>query len=260
MLPQAHTQWLASERVSGTLFSRTRFQCFLATPPLLLFKKLMVSTPQLVHGLRTMSLAKAVPESIKDHECERFALQERPPVPYVPEKGPVQKTVSLLKSNQSLKTTIGADAELCLPIWHCRMPEAFLMHVSSALNAIEKWGTFKAYKEASETYVEQSEHAAFLQPQRVKVRKPKRRGLRRLLLRLLGRTALRKRMLLRRPRKPQLRSTLQPQIFVRSARPSMRKPPTQKRPPRSRRMPLQPRCFSFLQICYLLMQSTRGTR
>jgi hypothetical protein len=29
------------------------------------------------------------------------------------------------------------------------------MHVSSALNAINKWGTFKAYKEAHKAYVEQ---------------------------------------------------------------------------------------------------------
>jgi hypothetical protein len=44
-----------------------------------------------------MSLAKAVPEGIKDRECKRFTLQERPPVPYVPEKDPVQETVYLLK-------------------------------------------------------------------------------------------------------------------------------------------------------------------
>ncbi len=73
----------------------------------------------------------------------------------MPEKDPVQETVSLLKSDQSLKTTIGADAELRLPIWHCGMCEAFLMHVSSALNAIKKWGTFKAYKEAHKAYLEQ---------------------------------------------------------------------------------------------------------
>jgi hypothetical protein len=86
---------------------------------------------------------------------QRFALQEHPPVPYVPEKDPIQETVSLLKSDQSLKTTFGVDAELRLPIWHCRTCKAFLMHVSLALNAIKKWGTFKTYKEAHEAYVEQ---------------------------------------------------------------------------------------------------------
>jgi hypothetical protein len=102
-----------------------------------------------------MLLAKAVPTGIKDRECKRFALRECPPVPYVPEKDPVQETVSLLKSNQSLKMTIGADAELHLPIWHCGTCKAFLMHVSSALDAIKKRGTFKAYKGAHEAYVEQ---------------------------------------------------------------------------------------------------------
>ncbi len=102
-----------------------------------------------------MSLAKAVPEFIRDKECKRFALQECPPVPYVPEKDPVQETISALKSDQSLKTIIRVDAELRLPIWHCGTREAFLMHVRSALNTIKKRGTFKAYKETHEAYVEQ---------------------------------------------------------------------------------------------------------
>jgi hypothetical protein len=106
-----------------------------------------------------MSIAKAVPEGIKDRECKKFALQERPLVPYVPEKDPVQELVSLLKSDQSLKTTIRADAELRLAIWYCGTRKAFLMHVSSALNAIKKQGTFKAYKGAHEAYVEQRKAA-----------------------------------------------------------------------------------------------------
>jgi hypothetical protein len=101
-----------------------------------------------------ISIAKAVPESIKDRECKRFALRERPPVPYMPEKDPIKETVSLLKSDQSLKTTIRVDAELRLPIWHCGTREVFLMHVSSVLDTIKKRGTFKAYKEAHKAYVE----------------------------------------------------------------------------------------------------------
>ncbi len=106
-----------------------------------------------------MSLAKAFPKGIRDKECKRFALRKRPPVPYVPEKDPIQETVSALKSNQSLKTTIRDDAELRILIWHAGNCEAFLMHVSTALDAIKKRGTFKAYKEACEAYVEQWEAA-----------------------------------------------------------------------------------------------------
>ncbi len=72
----------------------------------------------------------------------------------MPEKDPVQETVSAHKSDQSLKTTIGEYAKLRLPIWHCRTREAFLMHVSTALDANKKQGTFKAYKEACKAYVE----------------------------------------------------------------------------------------------------------
>jgi hypothetical protein len=151
---RARVQRLMSERVSSNHFLNTRFQCFLSNPPLSSFKKLIVSTPRLVQGLRTMSLAKAVPKGINDRECKRFALQERPPVTYVPEKDPIQETVSSLKSDQSLKTTIGVDAELHLPIWHCGTRKAFLMHVNLALNAIKKRGTSKAYKGAHEVYVE----------------------------------------------------------------------------------------------------------
>ncbi len=91
-----------------------------------------------------MSLAKAVPKGIKDRECKRFTLQRRPLVPYVPEKDSVQETVSALKSDQSLKTIMGEDAELSCPIWHCGTREAFLMHVSTADNTIKKRGTSKA--------------------------------------------------------------------------------------------------------------------
>ncbi len=98
-----------------------------------------------------MSLVKAVPEGIKDKECKRFALGKCPPVPYVPEKGPIQETVSALKSNQSLKTTIRDDMELH---W-----EAFLMYISTAVNAVKKRGTFNAHAEASGLYVEHHEAA-----------------------------------------------------------------------------------------------------
>ncbi len=112
---RACIQRLTSNWVSLDPFSRTRFQRFLSNPPRSSFKKLIILTLRLIQGLRTMSLAKAVPDGIKDKECKRFALWERHPVPYVPEKDPVQETISTLKSDQSLKTTIGEDAELCIP-------------------------------------------------------------------------------------------------------------------------------------------------
>jgi hypothetical protein len=58
-----------------------------------------------------MSLAKAVPDGLKDRECEKMALRERPLTPYVPEKDSVQDTVSSFKNNH-LKTLINKGTEL----------------------------------------------------------------------------------------------------------------------------------------------------
>jgi hypothetical protein len=57
-------------------------------------------------------------------------------------------------SNQSLKTTIGDDAELCIPIWHDGTHEAILICVITALDTIKKRGTIKAFAEACALYVE----------------------------------------------------------------------------------------------------------
>jgi hypothetical protein len=143
-----------------------------------------------------MLLVKAVPEGIRDKEFERFALQERPPAPYVPEKDPIQETVSSLKSDQSLKMTIREDAELCLPIWPCATREAFLMHVSTALDAIEKRGTFMANKEAQEAYWSNTRWRSKQRLLWLFYLLPLARA-RKIPRRLLGRTALRKRRLLR---------------------------------------------------------------
>ncbi len=133
-------------------YARTKFQWFMSDPPLSPFKKLIVSTPRLLHSLYMMSLAKAVPDGLKDRKCKKSALCERPPIPYVPKKDCVQETVSAYKDNH-LKTQIGEGMELRVLIWHSGMREAFLIHVGSAQEAIEKKGYFKAYEENKEAYV-----------------------------------------------------------------------------------------------------------
>ncbi len=207
-----------------------------------------------------MSLAKAVRKGIRDKECKRFVLREHPPVPYVPEKDAIQETVFSLKSDQSLKTTIWEDAELCLPIWHCGTREAFLMHVSStALNAIEIRGTFKAYKKAQEVYVEQRKVAKQVKAALAFVPAPTSKGKKDSKKDSIKKN-LRRRRLLRRPRKARLWPMHQSQNFARSTRPPTTRPPLQTRPPRTSAKPLPPRCFSSMQTCCLWMPSTCGTR
>ncbi len=62
-----------------------------------------------------MSLAKAAPNGLKDRECEKMALRERPPIPNVPEKDRAQETVFSYKDNH-LKTLIKEGTELQVPI------------------------------------------------------------------------------------------------------------------------------------------------
>jgi hypothetical protein len=100
-----------------------------------------------------MSLAKAVPGGLKYHKCKKTALCECPPIPYVPKKDCVQEMVSAFKDNH-FKTQIGKGMELRVPNWHSGMHKAFLIHVVSAQEAIEKKGYFKAFEVNTEAYAE----------------------------------------------------------------------------------------------------------
>jgi hypothetical protein len=98
-----------------------------------------------------MSLSKAAPNGLKDRECKKMALRERPPNPDVPEKDSVQETVFSFKDNH-LKTLINEGMELQVPIWHSDIHEAFLIHMGSAQEAIKKKRYFKSYEEYSGTF------------------------------------------------------------------------------------------------------------
>ncbi len=94
-----------------------------------------------------MSLAKNAPKGLKDCECKKITLPNRPPISYVPEKDCVQDTVSALKA-ESLMTKIGKGVELWVPIWHSGMRKAFLLQVGSALDAIEKKGSLQGPRQS----------------------------------------------------------------------------------------------------------------
>jgi hypothetical protein len=105
-----------------------------------------------------MSLAKLVPDGLKNGECKRSRLCEPPPVPYLPKKDKVQEVVSTMKGLQ-LKTSIVKDMTLNFPVWNSGTTKAMLMHVMATLDTIKKRGHFKAYKEAQLLYVEKKEVA-----------------------------------------------------------------------------------------------------
>ncbi len=111
-----------------------------------------------------MSLAKVAPDGLKDRKCEKMTLRKRPPTPYVPEKDSVQETVSSFKEAH-LKTLIKEGTELQVPIWHSGTREAFLIHVGSAREVIEKKGYFKSFENHSDDYSEKREKVKELRKQ-----------------------------------------------------------------------------------------------
>jgi hypothetical protein len=113
-----------------------------------------MSTLRLLRNLHTMSLAKAVPASLKDCKYKTIALCKCPPTPHAPKKDCVQEMVSVFKHNH-LKTQIGKGTEIQVPIWHSSMHVAFLIPLGSALEVIKRKGIFKVYVESKEVSTEQ---------------------------------------------------------------------------------------------------------
>jgi hypothetical protein len=139
---------------TNELLTRTKFQQFLSKAPHSSFKKLVISTPLLLQGLHTMSLAKSVPDGLRPQECEQLHLREPPLVTYVPIKDEVQEEVSKTQ-NLQIKTSLEKDTTLNFLVWHKNgTREAFMMHVMAALDAIKKRGHFKDYEKAQKAYVE----------------------------------------------------------------------------------------------------------
>ncbi len=141
------------------LRTRTAFQRFINETPRSTFKKLIVSTPALLQGLRTMSLSKSVPEGLNPRKCERTKLREPPPVPYIPEKDKVQEEVAKLRQLQ-IKTSLEKNTTLNFPLWQENgTREAFLMHVMAVLDAMKKRGHFIDYVKAQKAYKEAAKAA-----------------------------------------------------------------------------------------------------
>ncbi len=102
----------------------------------------------LLRGLHQMSMLKTVPEGLKPRECEQIKLHEPPPVSYVPVKDEVQDDVVKMQSLE-IKTTIKKDTTLNFSVWQENgTREAFLMHVTTVIDAIKKRGHLDDFKKA----------------------------------------------------------------------------------------------------------------
>ena len=105
-----------------------------------------------------MSEAKAVPKGLKDQEVERGSVKKRPPVPYVPVVDEVQDAVNKTKGKESTYTIKLSDkTQFTVNVWDTGTPEAFLVHVQTAVNACKRKGLFTDFRVASEDVGEANE-------------------------------------------------------------------------------------------------------
>jgi hypothetical protein len=134
------------------LHTRTIFQQFFNKMPCSPFKQFIVSTPGLLRGLHTMSLAKSVAKGLNPQECKQTKLSEPSRAPYIPKKDKVQEEIANLR-NLQIKTLLKKDATLNFLVWHKNgTREAFLMHVTVVLDAMKKRGHFNNYDRAQKAY------------------------------------------------------------------------------------------------------------
>ena len=122
---------------------------FVLRPSKSSFKELIVSTPLRYH-LAAMSEAKSVPKGLKDHEVEKGSVKKRPPVPYVPVVDEVQDAVNKTKGKTATYTIKLPDkTQFTVNIWDTGTPEAFLIHVQTAVSACKRKGLFSDFDDAT---------------------------------------------------------------------------------------------------------------
>ena len=105
---------------------------------------------------------KAVPEGLKNQECEKGNRKKRPPIPYVPVSNEVQEAVSKGK-DFSYKIKLPNKTEFSVPIWDTGTQEAFLIHVQQAKSACKRKGLFQDYNDAILEETKSMEQAKTLQ-------------------------------------------------------------------------------------------------
>ena len=87
-----------------------------------------------------MSLARAVPDGLKNREAERGNPRERPPIPFVPEIEELEEKV------QTLKVKISAGQEQKVRLYQGGTKETFLSFLQTYQRLLEKKGLLKKHQ------------------------------------------------------------------------------------------------------------------
>jgi hypothetical protein len=107
---------------------------FLQVPPWSPFKRLLIGTELYLSS--RMSTTSKMPEGLRDSECEKGHLGNRPPVPYVP-----PTDLLLTKDNmEMLKVKLADGTVFSMSIFARGSPEDYLQHIIAVLHLIDQKG------------------------------------------------------------------------------------------------------------------------
>jgi len=83
-----------------------------------------------------MSASSKKPEGLKDSECEKEHLGNRPPVPYVPPTDLLQ----MKDSSETLKVKLPNGTVFSMSIFAKVSPEDYLQHIVAVLHLVDQKG------------------------------------------------------------------------------------------------------------------------
>ncbi len=83
-----------------------------------------------------MSTTLKAPDGLKNSECEKVQLSNRPPIPYVTETD----IRTSKEEPQVLKVKLPDDTHLNMPIFSCGNTEEYLAHIVAVLHIIKQKG------------------------------------------------------------------------------------------------------------------------
>ncbi len=105
---------------------------FLQVPPKSSFKKLLLGTG--LWQFAKMSTSLKFPDGLKNAECEKGQLSNRPPIPYVPEVD----IVTPKEEPRSLKVKLPDESHLNMPIYSRGNTKEYLAHIVAVLRIIDQ--------------------------------------------------------------------------------------------------------------------------
>ncbi len=124
---------------SASLQAAIQAAGFLQVPPKSPFKKLLLGTGLWRYTYIKMSTNLKSTDMLKDAECKKGQLSQRPPIPYVP----VVDVVTPKEDPAVLKVKLPEDSHISVPIFSRGNNEEYIAHIVAVLRIIKQKGLQK---------------------------------------------------------------------------------------------------------------------